>query len=78
MNLLDADQKIPALVTTYRFRIRFHFETYQPSARGPRYDNAIFAFFQTEEWQTEYDGASVHSLVAGHLLTPRFILELFD
>jgi len=76
MNLLDADQPIPPLLTTYRFRLRFHHQPYVPSVRGPRYDNAIFLFWQTEEWQTEYDVPRAPHHVAPwqavHVLTNTF------
>ena len=41
MNLLDADQPIPPLVTHFRFRIRIYFTDYTPSALGPRYDTSM-------------------------------------
>jgi len=55
MNLLDADQTVPDLETLYRYKLRFYFEEYKPSLRGSKWDNAMWLFWQTEEWQTEYD-----------------------
>jgi hypothetical protein len=56
MNLLDADQTIPDLETLYRYKLRFYFlKEYKPSLRGSKWDNAMWLFWQTEEWQTEYD-----------------------
>ena len=55
MNLLDVDQPIPPLETQYRFKIRVYFTSYQPSALGPAFDTSFYLFWQTEEWQTEYD-----------------------
>jgi len=55
MNLLDADQEIPPLVSEFRYKIRIYFTEYHPSPGGPAYDNSMYLFWETEEWQTEYD-----------------------
>jgi len=55
MNLLDADQTIPELVTQFRFKIRVYFTEYVPSTLGPKYDTSMYLFWETEEWETEYD-----------------------
>ena len=51
----------------------------QWGSAGPRFDNAIFLFFQTEEWQTEYDVAraavGVPATQAVHILTNTFKAE---
>jgi len=55
MNLLDADQEIPPLVTHYRVKVRVYYTDYTPSQLGPKFDTAMYLFWEVEEWQTEYD-----------------------
>jgi hypothetical protein len=78
MNLLDADQAIPPLVTQYRFKIRIYFTAYDraASANGPAFDNSMYLFWETEEWQTEYDivqaAPTTPPHMASHTLTSTF------
>lgn len=76
MNLLDAEQSIPETVSHFRYKIRMYFIDYRPSFRGPAYDNSMYLFWQTEEWQTEYDivkaPAGTPPRFAIHTLTTTF------
>lgn len=52
MSLLDEDQPIPPLVSEFRYKIRVYYTEYAP-LHGPAYDNSMYLFWETEEWQTE-------------------------
>jgi len=54
-SLLDADQVIPPVVSQFRYKIRVYFADYEPTENGPAFDNTFYLFWETEEWQTEYD-----------------------